>query len=174
MTRVASALMAVVMAACGVGPPSESASAVPAPSYAVSAASTAQGYQLRLHEPGEDPSGAVSVTILDPDGLLVGAAGTWGVDSPDSGGLTTVVNAPSRPDILELYWSGGCADEVVISAEQTADGIGITLDSSPGRAASTCRPRGFAHLLVALALARPTSADDAEVSDLRPGSPGAP
>jgi hypothetical protein len=169
MIRVTFVLLMFAITACGAGSSSAPASAAPGPSYAVNAARTPEGYELRLREPGGDPSGMVSVAVLDPDGLLIAVAGTWGEDSPDARGLTTVVNPPSRPDILEVYWSGHCADEAVITTEQTADGVGITLDSAPGQDASTCQPRGFVHLMVALALARPWPADRTETTDLRPG-----
>jgi hypothetical protein len=160
-------VLALVLTACGAAPSPTPASAAPSLSYAVSAARTAQGYELRLGEPGGIPGDAVSVTVLDPGRLLVGVAGTWGKDAPDPsrGGLATVVNPPSRPDILELYWSGACADEVVISVERTADGVGISLDASRGSDADTCRPRGFVHLLVAMATAQPVPADRVEITE---------
>lgn len=173
MIRVTLALIVLAITACGAGA-SPPLSAAPGPSYAVSAARTAEGYQLVLHEQGEDPGGAVSVAVLDPDGLLVGVAGTWGKHAPDARGLATVVNPPSRLDVLEVYWSGACAAEVVISTEVTDEGVALSLDSAPGRDASTCGPRGFVDMMVALALARPLSADRAEVSDLRPGHRDAP
>ena len=174
MIRVTFILLAIAITACGATPSSVPASAAPGPSYAASAARTPEGYELRLRQPGGDPTGMVSVAVLDPDGLLIAVAGAWGEDSPDPGGLTTVVNPPSRSDILEVYWSGACADEAVISAELTAEGIGLTLDSAAGQDASTCEPRGFAHLMVALALSRPLSADRTEITDLRPGYRDAP
>ena len=120
----------------------------------------------------ERPTNRTASTWWYATRMAISAVGATWLDPGDDLGIDREPSAASRrpesPDVIDLRWAGSCSEDIVITVVDGNARTGLTLEANTSEDATTCRPRGFIHLMVSLWLRDAAATDSLELTDQRP------